>query len=184
MHDTTPPSGQATHLPDDELRRLLQHLVRAGGLLEPNPAPHEHGGVHVSMSEVFALGELSQAGALSQQDLAWRLGLEKSTVSRLAAGMEARGWLSRQREPTNRNYYQLRLTPEGQDVARRVVSDHHAHLLDLLTRRERQALTTGLTGLIRAMESHGHPRGQTPGANDRDGGEDTAKVAVRPSRGH
>ena len=40
------------------------------------------------MSEVFALGELSEEGALSQQDLAGRLGLEKSTVSRLAAGME------------------------------------------------------------------------------------------------
>ena len=187
MHDTTPPSGQATHLPDDELRRLLQHLVRAGGLLEPNPPPHEHGGVHVSMSEVFALGELSEAGALSQQDLAWRLGLEKSTVSRLAGGMEARGWLSRQREPTNRNYYQLRLTPEGQDVARRVGQDlsaHHAYLLDLLTPRERQALTTGLKGLIRAMESHGHPRGQTPAANHRNDVEDTAKIAARPSRGH
>jgi DNA-binding MarR family transcriptional regulator len=88
------------------------------------------------MSEVFALGELSEAGALSQQDLAWRLGLEKSTVSRLAAGMQARGWLSREREPSNRNYYQLCLSAEGQDVARRVgqdLSDHHAQLLDLLT---------------------------------------------------
>jgi DNA-binding MarR family transcriptional regulator len=120
------------------------------------------------MSEVFALGELSKAAALSQQDLASRLGLEKSTISRLAAGMEARGWLSREREPTNRNYYQLRLTSEGQDVARRVgqdLSDHHARLLDLLTPREREALTTGLNGLIRAMESHGHSRGQTPAAN-------------------
>jgi DNA-binding MarR family transcriptional regulator len=152
------------------LRRLLQHLARAVGLLEPNPAPHEHGGVHASMSEVFALGELSEVGALSQQDLAWRLGLEKSTVSRLAAGMEARGWLSRVREPANRSYYQLRLTAEGQDVACRVaqdLSDHHAHLLDLLTPQERQALTTGLTGLIRAMESHGHPRGQTHAAKHR-----------------
>jgi len=108
------------------------------------------------MSEVFALGELSEVGALSQQDLACHLGLEKSTVSRLAAGMEARGWLSREREPTNRNYYQLRLTPEGQDVARRVgkdLSDHHARLVDRLTSREREALTTGLRGLIRAMES-------------------------------
>jgi DNA-binding MarR family transcriptional regulator len=170
LHDTTPPAGQSKHLPDDELRRLLQHLVRAGGVLEPNPALHEHGGVRVSMSEVFALGELSEAGTLTQQDLAWRLGLEKSTVSRLAAGMEVRGWLSRQREDTNRNYYQLRLTAEGQDVARRVGQDlreHHGHLLDLLTPKERRALTTGLTGLIRAMESHGHPHGPTPAANPR-----------------
>ena len=121
------------------------------------------------MSEVFALGELSEVDAMSQQELAASLGLEKSTVSRLAAGMEARGWLSRQREPTNRSYYQLRLTDEGQDVAGRVgqdLRDHHAQLLDLLTPKERQALTTGLSGLIRAMESQGHPRGQTRAAND------------------
>jgi DNA-binding MarR family transcriptional regulator len=144
--------------------------VRASGLLEPNPAPHEHGGVHVSMSEVFALGELAEVGAMSQQDLAWHLGLEKSTVSRLAAGMEVRGWLSRQREATNRRYYQLRLTAEGQDVARRVGQDlrqHHAHLLDLLTPEERQALAKGLTGLIRAMESLGHRRGQARAADSR-----------------
>jgi len=116
------------------------------------------------MSEVFALGELSEAGTLSQRDLAARLGLEKSTVSRLAAGMEGRGWLSRTRAATNRRYYQLCLTAEGQDVAQRVgrdLHDHHAHLLDLLTLQERQALTTGLTGLIRAMESHDHRRGQS-----------------------
>ncbi len=118
------------------------------------------------MSEVFALGELSKEGTLSQQDLASRLGLEKSTVSRLAAAMEARGWLSREREATNRRYYQLRLTAEGQDVARRVGQDLRDHLLDLLTPQERQALTTGLTGLVRAMESHDHRRGQTPPANE------------------
>ena len=113
------------------------------------------------MSEVFALGELSGVATLSQQDLASRLGLEKSTVSRLAAGLEGRGWLSRTREATNRRYYQLRLTDEGRDVAHRVgqeIRDHHAQLLDLLTPQEREALTTGLTGLIRAMESHDHGR--------------------------
>lgn len=167
MHDTTPLSRESAHFPDDDLRRLLLHLVRAGGLLEPNPSVHEHGGVRVSMSEVLALGELSEVGALSQQDLASRLGLEKSTVSRLAAGMQERGWLSREREPTNRRCYQLRLTADGRDVARRVgqdLRDHHSHLLDLVTPAERLALATGLTALIRAMESQGQPRGQAGGA--------------------
>jgi DNA-binding MarR family transcriptional regulator len=168
LHDTTRASGASAHFPEDDLRRLLQHLVRAAGLLEPNPGTHEHGGVHVSMSEVLALGELAEAGTLSQQDLAWRLGLEKSTVSRLAAGMEVRGWLSRHREATNRRYYQLRLTAEGQQIARRVgqdLRDHHAHLLDLVTPKERKALAIGLTGLIRAMESHGPPGSQARGSD-------------------
>jgi len=139
------------------------------------------------MSEVFALGELSESGALSQQDLAGRLGLEKSTVSRLAAGMQARGWLSREREPSNRNYYKLCLTAEGKDVARRVgqdLSDHHAQLLDLLTPRERKALTRGLTGLIRAMELQGHPRGQTRTPHQSSEGEDMAKNTANTSREH
>ena len=79
----------AQPFPDDELRRLLRWLVRAGGLLEP----HDHDGVRASASEVFALAELTEAGPLSQQQLGERLGLEKSTTSRLAAGVERRGWL-------------------------------------------------------------------------------------------
>jgi hypothetical protein len=38
------------------------------------------------------------------------------------------------RQQSGAGYYQLRLTPEGQDVARRVGQDlsaHHRHLLDL-----------------------------------------------------
>ena len=67
------------------------------------------------MSEVFALGELAEASSLSQRDLGVRLGLEKSAVSRLAAGMEERGWLSREREPANRRLYRLSLTEQGRE---------------------------------------------------------------------
>ncbi len=77
------------------------------------------------------------------------LGLASLRVSRLAAGMQVLGWVSRQRGPTKRNYYRLRLTAEGWDVARRGGQDlreHRGHLLDLLTPKERRALTTGLTG--------------------------------------
>jgi DNA-binding MarR family transcriptional regulator len=140
--------------PDDELRDLLRHLVRIGGLLEPGRDPHEHAGIQLSMSEVFALGELSEVASLSQQDLADRMGLEKSTVSRLAAGMEARGWLTRERDSANRRFYRLTLTPAGKDAARRVGDDlhrHHARLLSHLSPVERQALVVGLAGLIRAM---------------------------------
>jgi DNA-binding MarR family transcriptional regulator len=152
LYDTT--DSQATGLfPGDGLQRLLQQLARAGGLLEA----HDHGGVRVSVSEVFALGELSEARALSQQDLAARLGLEKSTVSRLAAGMERRGWLVRERDPTNRRLYRLRLTASGHQAAKRVGDDlraRHAALFAALTPAERGGLAIGLEGLIRALHDH------------------------------
>jgi DNA-binding MarR family transcriptional regulator len=139
--------------PDDELRRVMQRLVRLGGLLEP----HDHAGLKVSLSEIMALGELSDVETLSQQDLAARLGLEKSTVSRLAGGLEERGWLVRERDPANRRFYRLRLTADGRAAADHVGQDlrrHHEKLLGELTAPEMEALTIGLRALGRALDLH------------------------------
>ena len=151
MYDTT-----GSVFPDDDLRQALRRLVRLSGLLEP----HDHAGVRASTSEVFALGELVDAGSLSQQELAERLGLEKSTVSRLVAGMERRGWLSRTRDPANRRSYRLRLTEEGEAAARRVgeyFHRRHAQMLGSLTAAERHGLVLGLAGLARVAEESHHP---------------------------
>jgi len=139
------------HFPDDELRRALQRLVRLGGLLEP----HQHAGLKLSFSEVMALGELGDVESMSQQELGQLLGLEKSTVSRLAAGLERREWVTRERTPSNRRFYQLRLTETGLAVAEQLGSElraRHEQLLDALTPAERDALVVGLAGLVRALE--------------------------------
>jgi DNA-binding MarR family transcriptional regulator len=154
----------AQPFPDDELRRMMRWLVRVGGLLEP----HDHDGVRASASEVFALAELTEAGPLTQQQLGERLGLEKSTTSRLAAGLERKGWLERVRDPANRRYYRLALTPAGESAAGRIgahFSAQHHHLFAELTGEEREALLTGMSGLARVMEHHGHHHGQ-PGSAD------------------
>jgi DNA-binding MarR family transcriptional regulator len=150
---STTQDGAPGAFPDDWLRRLLRGLVRAGGFLEP----HDHAGMRISLSETFALAELDDSGTLSQQELADRLGLEKSTVSRLAAGLEHRGWLSRERDPANRRFYRLRLTEQGKHAAQRVGAhfrSYHAALFEALTPDERTALELGLTGLIRVFESN------------------------------
>jgi DNA-binding MarR family transcriptional regulator len=158
LYDTT--TGRV--FPDDELHQLLRRLIRAMRLLEPDPDNHVHAGVHVSTSEVFALGELIEAGPLSQQDLGTRLGLEKSTVSRLAAGLEKRGWLERERADDDRRLYRLRLTEQGTDIARRIgqeLHSHHAGLLHRLNPAERDGLVVGLAGLIRELQAeHRHNR--------------------------
>jgi len=150
-----------TSFPNDELRRAMRRLVRSGGLLEPHP----HAGLKVSLSEMMALGELSEVEALSQNELGRLLGLEKSTVSRLAAGLEHRGWIDREREPSNRRVYRLQLTPEGRAVAERLgaeLQSHHTQLLGALTPDERAGLAVGLAGLVRVLEEH-HALHQEPG---------------------
>ena len=140
----------ASSFPDDELRQAIRRLIRLGGLLEP----HDHDGLQASLSEVMALGELAEVEAMSQQELASLMGLEKSTVSRLAAGLQERGWLARERDPANRRYYQLRLTDDGRAAAARVgehLRSRHQHLLSGLTPAEREGLTIGLAGLVRVM---------------------------------
>jgi DNA-binding MarR family transcriptional regulator len=152
LQDTT---IDGSSFPDDELRRVMRRLVRFGGLLEP----HDHGGLKVSLSEIMALGELAEVEALSQQDLAALLGLEKSTVSRLAGGLEARGWLVRERDPANRRYYRLRLTEAGRAAAHQVGQDlrrQHKQLLAELTTAELEALTIGLNALGRALSAQHH----------------------------
>ena len=93
------------------------------------------------------------------------LGLEKSTVSRLAAGLQRRGWVGRERDPANRRFYQLQLTPEGRAVADRIGQElrtHHEQLLGALTPDEREALTIGLAGLARALATQHQRTSESP----------------------
>jgi DNA-binding MarR family transcriptional regulator len=158
LYEATVMSGP---FPDDDLRRALRRLVRLGGLLEPHG--HHHGGMQLSLSEVMALGELADVASMSQQELGQLLGLEKSTISRLVGALERRGWVGRERNPANRRFYQLQLTPEGRELADRIGRDlraQHGQLLGALTPDEREALTIGLAGIARALASN--PR--RPGA--------------------
>jgi DNA-binding MarR family transcriptional regulator len=137
--------------PDDELRQGLQQLIRLSRILEPHGAT-----THASLSEVMALGELTDVEAMSQHELARRLGLEKSTVSRLVAGLVDRGWVSRARNPDNRRLYRLQLTHDGQAAARQIGKElraRHTELLNGLTPAERHGLTIGLAGIARVLKN-------------------------------
>jgi DNA-binding MarR family transcriptional regulator len=160
------PAQRASPFPDDLISSLLRRLVRSGGLLEPDGLV----GGHASLSEILALRELAESPGLAQNDLAERLGLEKSTVSRLVAGMEQRGWVGRHRDQSNRRFLRLSLTHEGMDVAHRIgkhLHDQHLALLGGLTPAELDALTLGLTALARVLtQTHGltHAESRTSAA--------------------
>ena len=138
----------------ERLHALLMDVVRAAGLLQPDETIP---GQTVSMSQAFALHELDSGTLLSQRDLAERLRLEKSSVSRMAAEMERKGLLVRERDPDNRRQYRLRLTDRGHAMHVRMASTFHMQYeqwVAAMTRAERVALLKGLPALVRAISQH------------------------------
>jgi len=146
----------------ERLHELFMDLVRAAGLLQPDQAIP---GQPVSVSQAFALHELDTDDPLSQRDLAQRLRLEKSTVSRMAAEMERKGLLVRERDPGNRRLYRLRLTDQGRALHVHMASAFHEQYVrwvSAMTCAERDALLTVLPALVRAMRCGPAPWTQNP----------------------
>jgi DNA-binding MarR family transcriptional regulator len=167
---------------DGELERLLSQLLRivspagepsgaasgsgaggddgavAGGERPSGVGAGPGGFPAVSASEARALIELVSARGIAQGELAGLLGLEKSTVSRLAAGLERKGWIRRGRDEDNQRYVRLYLTPEGRAVATRVWAAWHSRqerILAALSDEERAGLSAGLRGLVRGLAAEG-----------------------------
>ncbi len=130
----------------------LLALVREFGLHRTDPAS---GGELVSMSEHQALMELSPGEELSQTALAFRLRLEKSTVSRLAAQMETRGWLERHRDTADARLVRLRLTPQGRELANELAvvrANRLQGLLRAIPEADRDAVLRALEVVVRALQ--------------------------------
>jgi DNA-binding MarR family transcriptional regulator len=150
--------GVGTHQVDAaeaaRLHELLMDVVRAAGLLHPDQTVAGH---PVSLSQAFALHELDTDTPLSQRDLAERLRLEKSSVSRLAAEMERKGLLVRERDPANSRQYRLHLTDEGRAVHAQMRTTFHNQYecwVAAMTHSERAALLKGLPALVRVIRQH------------------------------
>jgi DNA-binding MarR family transcriptional regulator len=137
----------------ERIHQLVMDLIRVAGLLQPDQLVP---GGHVSMSQAFGLHELDTDQPLSQRELAERLRLEKSTVSRMVAEMERKGFVVRERDPANRRFYRLRLTPAGRKVHAGIAAAMHRHFVRsvaAMSEAERDALLTGLPALIKAMRA-------------------------------
>jgi len=145
-----------------ELDQLLGVLLRmlSPGAVPPGyrPAGNDHAAGAVSASEARALTELLAAHGIAQGQLAALLGLEKSTVSRLAAGLESKGWIRRGRDEQNHRYVRLYLTPQGRAVADRLWQawqSRQERILAGLTAEERVGLALGLRGVLRGLAAEG-----------------------------
>jgi len=100
----------------DDLAEAVVSFVRCFGLHRPERTSC---GFDAGVADAHALSELAR-GPMRQMDLVDRLGLAKSTVSRVVAGMVNRGWVGREATNSDGRGVMLMLTDEGVDAAVRL----------------------------------------------------------------
>ena len=134
------------------LQGRLVAFVRAFGLHKGDETPC---GVSVSVSEAHALTVLVGAGpeGLVQGELARRLALTKSTVSRLVDQLVDSRWAARQASPGDARRRTVVLTEQGQTVAGQILArraERMARLLERIPEHERTAVLAALDILVEA----------------------------------
>jgi DNA-binding MarR family transcriptional regulator len=136
------------------LQRAVIAFVRSFGLLQTESTPC---GLNVHVSDAHALGDIAEHGPLTQNALATRLHLQKSTVSRLVAQLTDRGWVERFPDPNDGRAQLVSLTSEGRDVARRLNNARvrrFATLLAAVPANQRACVVKATTLLASAAQSN------------------------------
>ena len=107
----------------------------------------------VTLPQFRLLAVLADLGPVPTGQAARTLGLDPSTVTRLADRMVTAGHVARGTDPRHRGVVTLKLTPSGQDLVAAADSWRRRELAQLMTRlttAERQTVTTALGLLVRA----------------------------------
>lgn len=113
-------------------------LAQVGALASKRFAEHTRT-LGLTPGDAGVLRLLGRSPALSQRELADRLGTVPSRIVSLVDSLETRGLVERSRSTTDRRNYELRLTPSGQEHLarlRRVAEQHETELLASLTPEE------------------------------------------------
>lgn len=143
-------------MPDTDAELLETLLARVMRLVSVHlDAPiSDVAGASVSAAEGSLLVELRAVGDVTQQQMAERLSVDKSRVSRLCAALERKGLLARERDASDRRNLRLCLTDSGEKAAarlRQAWQAYHDRMLVAMTPSERRALLVGLTAFAREL---------------------------------
>jgi DNA-binding MarR family transcriptional regulator len=148
----------------ERLETLLTKVVRLLAMHGEGPLG-DLAGTALSMAEGVLLVELLATGEVTQQQVADRLSLDKSRVSRLCTALERKHLLARQRDESNRRNLRVRITASGAAAATRLREtwhERHELMLAAMTPDERRALLLGLGALARELAAF-HPESETTG---------------------
>lgn len=134
----------------DAAQEALIRFVRNFGLHQPDRTPC---GQPLPVSEAHGMVEIAREGRIRQVELARRLRLEKSTISRLVTNLVTRGWVHREAADDDGRGVLLVLTDAGATAAARQADarrDRLTALLDRIPDDERAVVVRALQTLAEA----------------------------------
>jgi len=111
-------------------------------------------GARVTLAQCLVLLEIDESGQLTMSQLASRLRLDNSTLSRTVEGLVQRRVVERVREAQDRRVVRVRLTPEGDDVCRSIHEENDEHYLrvfDRIPESRRGAVIKNFETLVQAF---------------------------------
>lgn len=97
----------------------------------------------VSVTQCYALKSVVDQGPLTVNELAADLYLDKSTASRVANGLEQKGYVDRERDAADGRIVRLRATDAGKGLCGRIEADlarEYARMLEDFDPEVRQAM--------------------------------------------
>ncbi|MEU7613893.1 MarR family winged helix-turn-helix transcriptional regulator [Micromonospora sp. NPDC049204] len=115
----------------DAAQEALMRFIRNFGLHQPDRTPC---GQPLPVSEAHAMVEIARQTGIRQTELARRLRLEKSTVSRLVTNLVNRGWVHRETADNDGRGVVLLLTEAGTTAAAQQADARRHRLTTLLAR--------------------------------------------------
>jgi len=116
----------------------------------------QEAGIELTAEQWGAIILLLNSDAMTQGQLAERLYLEKSSVSRLVGGLERRGWIARTKSPDDSRHKLVSPTPKVLDTAERCTAIARAVLEEAqrgMTEDERLVCRSFLTRIIANLGS-------------------------------
>lgn len=138
----------------DEFRGLMQEFIRRFGLLAADRTPC---GKPLASSDAHALMLLLDAGeqGMLSSAVATRLGVDKSTASRVVARLTEAGHIASAASTDDARAKPIRLTKKGLRVATEVQNasrDRFARLLEHVPSRRRADVVDALEELVSALQ--------------------------------
>lgn len=133
------------------LRELMKRLVRAIGLLERGDVAC----CGITISQCHALGEVATQEGLTSGELASRLGIDPSAVTRISDALVQQGLVRRKTDPSDRRMVRLVLTEAGRDLWSRIeeaMVGRSRAILDHFPLEQQEAVLELCERLVQALE--------------------------------